>query len=100
MDKHKTITLADQYDSPQFSLIRGHVDLKVFNEAFEVEGAEFGWSEIMPWDEDDISHEYWVEVKALHWYPSNKTNPKAVAVTVACWDSPVEDDSYIAAPRH
>lgn len=100
MDMGKTITLADQYDSPQFSLLRGHHDLKTFNEAFQAEGLDMGWSEFLPWDEDDISHEYWVEVKEFQWYPSNKTNPKAVAVTIASWDSLVEEDSYIAAPRH
>lgn len=75
-----TVTLTED-DTPVISLLRGHHTIEVFNQAFKKEG----WHIEVPWAEDDISHEFWVEESDGVWVCSNKFNSRAVPVTIANW---------------
>lgn len=79
----KTITLCDEWDSPNITILPGHHTPKIFNEAFIAEG----W-EADAWPSDYISHEYWVRHPDGKWTCSNKSDPNAMAVTVADWSGP------------
>lgn len=84
MDKVlKTLTLCDEHDSPNITILEGHHTPEIFNEAFIAEG----W-EADPWPNDYISHEYWVRHDDGKWTSSHKADPKARAVTVADWSGP------------
>lgn len=74
----KTQTLGA--DNPVVTILEGHHDVQTFNRAFAAEGWDTGG-----WQDDSISHEYWVKTDERHWSPSVKTDPKAVPVTVGDW---------------
>lgn len=78
--KLSTITITED-DTPTFSILRGHHLTEIFNQAFENEG----WKELPLWEDEDVTHEYWVEEGPNSWKCSNKYDPKAVPVTVAAW---------------
>jgi hypothetical protein len=90
----KTTTLTDNFDSPTVTILEGHHDVETFNKAFEAEG----W-EASPWPESYISHEYWERGSDGSWTCSNKTNPKAIPVTVADWAGPKENQEDLSSSR-
>lgn len=80
----KTFTLLDNDSIPVVSILEGHHDIDTFNLAFKNEG----WISD-PWPEDWISHEYWINHGMGRWSCSNRSDPKAIPVTVAGWDDSV-----------
>lgn len=68
-------------DTPVYSILKGHHLTEQFNVAFENEG----WHGLPAWDDDDVTHEYWIEHSPGVWECSNKNHPGAVPVTVAQW---------------
>lgn len=78
---NRTVTVMDKDGTPAFSLLRGHHLTETFNEAFRTEG----WDDAPSWEDEDISHEYWIEENEGKWICSNKYHPRAVPVTVAAW---------------
>lgn len=74
----KTQTLGAS--DPVVTILEGHHDIDAFNRAFAAEG----WDH-KGWDEENISHEYWVKKRGGLWEPSVKTHPDAIAVTVGDW---------------
>lgn len=78
MSTRTTITMGHEEDSPEVSLLTGHVPEPEFREAF---GAE-GWVES---DEIEIAHEYWVENGDGTWTKSAQGSLGAVPVTVSYW---------------
>lgn len=85
MKNRKTLTLLDEYDAPEFSILPGHHSVQDFNVAFLNEG----WTS-EPWPEDYISHEYWVNLGNGKWKCSNRLDKSAEPVTVADWSGPTE----------